>query len=104
MGFFVLSSFLLTYRLLVDFNRASDYKALLLITLKYAIRRFLRIYVAFFLFATLLQVTPKEVGGCITSDNCQDQASFPRFSSWHSLVTLESAGNSLFVEISNKKK
>ena len=48
-GFFTLSAFLLTYRLLEDFNKASSPKMLLISIIKYAIRRFFRIYV-YFLF------------------------------------------------------
>lgn len=55
-GFFILSAFLLTYRLLEDFSKALSPKMLLISILKYAIRRFIRIYLYFlfyFAFAKL---------------------------------------------------
>jgi peptidoglycan/LPS O-acetylase OafA/YrhL len=53
-GFFVLSAFLLTYRLLIDFERAHKNKMLLLQIAKYFIRRFFRIYLVFAIFWTML--------------------------------------------------
>lgn len=76
-GFFALSSFLLTYRLLKDFDKAKSAREECLIIFKYAIKRFFRIYVTFFVYATVIQIDPKFFGGKFT------------FSSWYSLVTLQ---------------
>lgn len=46
-GFFMLSAFLLTYRLLEDFHKATNPRQCLLFILKYFIRRFCRIYVTY---------------------------------------------------------
>ena len=62
-GFFVLSAFLLTHRLLDEFERAEGQRHLLLITLKYATRRFCRIYVVFVLAAVLSKYGPPRIGG-----------------------------------------
>lgn len=53
-GFFLLSSFLLTYRLYDEMDKTSSqqYKKLALITGKYFIRRFMRIYVDYFVYCT----------------------------------------------------
>ena len=46
-GFFLLSSYLLTYRLLEEINEKKGYKNTILIFTKYLIRRFFRIYIPF---------------------------------------------------------
>lgn len=76
-GFFALSSFLLTYRLLKDFDKAKTAREECLIILKYAIKRFFRIYLTFFVYVTFIQIDPKFFGGKFN------------FSSWYSLVTLQ---------------
>lgn len=48
-GFFLLSAFLLTYRLIKDFEKPNS--SLILSVIQYAIRRFFRIYVTAILFA-----------------------------------------------------
>jgi peptidoglycan/LPS O-acetylase OafA/YrhL len=49
-----LSAFLLTYRLWHDYQKANTYKDILFLTIKYAIRRFFRIYVTAIIFALFL--------------------------------------------------
>jgi peptidoglycan/LPS O-acetylase OafA/YrhL len=57
--FFILSSFLLTYRLLNQFNNdKNSYKDNILIIIKYFIRRFFRIYIPFVIFAALIKGVP----------------------------------------------
>jgi peptidoglycan/LPS O-acetylase OafA/YrhL len=55
-GFFVMSAFLLTYRLLIDFEKAlssSSYRKIILITAHYSIRRVFRIYLPFLVYWTM---------------------------------------------------
>lgn len=62
-GFFMLSAFLLTYRLLKDFTKANkDPKQYLLYTLKYFIRRFFRIYLYYVGFFTVAKYGPAWIG------------------------------------------
>lgn len=77
-GFFELSSFLLTYRLLKDFDRSinSNFDTAIVV-LKYAVKRFFRIYVTFVIYVTILKTNEKLFGGIWG------------FSSWYSLVTLQ---------------
>ena len=76
-GFFALSSFLLTYRLLKDFDKATCFTDVFSAIAKYTTKRFLRIYMTFFVFASLINIfdLDKQFGGFT-------------FSSWYSLVTL----------------
>lgn len=60
-GFFMLSAFLLTYRLLKDFNKPNS--NVLLFTLQYAVRRFFRIYVVVAIFATAAVYGPPVFAG-----------------------------------------
>lgn len=62
-GFFVLSAFLLTHRLLGEFERADRLTDLILITLKYLTRRFFRIYVVFLLAMFMSKYGPRFVTG-----------------------------------------
>jgi peptidoglycan/LPS O-acetylase OafA/YrhL len=62
-GFFMLSAFLLTYRLLIEFDKASTLSQYLIITLKYFIRRFCRIYLFYILFYTAAKYGPVWIGG-----------------------------------------
>lgn len=58
-GFFLLSSFLLTYRLCNELDKVPlRSKQTALIISKYFIRRFMRIYVVFFVYCTLFTVLP----------------------------------------------
>ena len=80
-SFFVLSSFLLTYKLFDQMNKSNGgYKDLLLIVIKYLIRRFFRIYVPYIIFcihAKYFSITTK-VGLW--------------YESWFNLITLKSVG------------
>lgn len=60
-GFFLLSSFLLTYRLLNDFYKKKSYKIFAI--LQYLIRRFFRIYIIYVLFVLLVKNGPKFFAG-----------------------------------------
>lgn len=62
-GFFMLSSFLLTYRLLVELSKTKTNREILLVVLKYAIRRFFRIYVVYICFAFSAKYGPTFIGG-----------------------------------------
>lgn len=87
MGFFVLSSFLLTYRLLVEFNKKSNLlKDSLLIVIQYAVRRFFRIYVVYFLFCLAVHYGPYYIGGYFH----YYYGSF--YAPFLSMVTLQSSG------------
>lgn len=54
-GFFMLSAFLLTYRLLKDLYKSTTTRELILQLAKYFIRRFFRIYVFYVLFYTIFK-------------------------------------------------
>ncbi len=85
-GFFILSSFLLTYRLLDELiSKSESLRETTLIITKYFIRRFFRIYVPFVVTVTLIKEKPIFGGG------------FGYPSSWYDLVTLKyPAGNHLW--------
>ena len=82
-GFFNLSSFLLTYRLLCQFNETTDndLKKSSLITIKYLIRRFFRIYVPFVFFVFLIFFVSRKFGGFYKFEN-----------SFFMIISLQSAG------------
>ncbi len=76
----MLSSFLLTNRLYNEFKKSDGtLKNLLLIIIKYFIRRFLRVYVPFFILSTLIWFDPFF-------------RAWPSFASWSSMVSLQSSG------------
>ena len=85
-GFFILSSFLLTYRLLDELiTKSFNFRSTLLVIVKYFIRRFFRIYVPFVITVTLIK-RDAFYGG---------NFSYP--SSWHDLVYLKyPSGNHLW--------
>jgi peptidoglycan/LPS O-acetylase OafA/YrhL len=58
MGFFVLSSFLLTHRLMIDLNNVKSSSSCFVKIGQYAIRRFFRIYLVFAIFWTLIHFGP----------------------------------------------
>jgi len=62
-GFFVLSAFLHTYLLLKNLEKSTCLKDVCLVVVKYAIKRFFRIYVAFVIFTTTLKLGPEFIGG-----------------------------------------
>lgn len=84
-GFFVLSSFLLTYRLLKEFQ---DKKAVPISILNYFIRRLFRVYIPFFIYVTAVKFGPRIIGGHI---NYHEHL---YYSSWISLVSLNTDGSS----------
>ncbi|CAF0722964.1 unnamed protein product [Brachionus calyciflorus] len=53
-GFFVLSAFLLTYKMLNDLKKSQTFHDIILIIFKYLIRRFFRIYMPFAIFVLSL--------------------------------------------------
>jgi peptidoglycan/LPS O-acetylase OafA/YrhL len=55
-GFFILSSFLLTYRLFKDFKESKNTTEELFCTIKYFLRRFFRIYLSFVVFCALIKL------------------------------------------------
>ena len=57
-GFFVLSAFLLTYRLMIDFDNAKTTRICLIRAVQYVIRRFFRIYLVFVIYWTLVKFGP----------------------------------------------
>ncbi|CAF0866565.1 unnamed protein product [Brachionus calyciflorus] len=76
-GFFVLSSFLLTYKMLKDFSKAATYSDFILIILKYSIRRLFRIYFSYVVYVTLISFGPKFAKGVYT------------YPPWSSLILLK---------------
>jgi len=56
--FFLLSSFLLTFRLHSDLQKALSLKELSLTICKYLVRRICRIYLVFFIYCTIFTVLP----------------------------------------------
>jgi peptidoglycan/LPS O-acetylase OafA/YrhL len=80
-GFFVLSSFLLTYRLLTELDKARTNREVALVLSHYAIRRFFRIYIPFVVYCTILHSYQDLVGGY-----------FNYFKSWFSLIRLGPVG------------
>lgn len=80
-GFFILSAFLLTYRLTIDLEASSNYKEIIKVILKYAIRRFFRIYVPFVLFCLLLKSNQNIFGGYFTN-----------YSPFLTLISLKTVG------------
>lgn len=84
-GFFVLSSFLLTYRLLKEFQ---EKKTVTISILNYFIRRLFRVYVPFFIYVTAAKFGPRVIGGHI---NYHEHL---YYSSWISLVSLNTDGSS----------
>jgi peptidoglycan/LPS O-acetylase OafA/YrhL len=56
--FFLLSSFLLTFRLHSDLQKALSLKDLSLTICKYLVRRICRIYLVFFIYCTIFTVLP----------------------------------------------
>ncbi len=81
-GFFILSSFLLTYRFISDLSNLKEQKdfekkRLLSIIFKYLVRRFFRVYVPFFIFSFLAMQEFKNW----------------KYSIWLDLITLRNIGH-----------
>jgi len=83
-GFFILSSFLLTYRLLVDITK---HKSIFLCITIYFIRRLFRIYFVYVLFCTLLKFGPKFIGGYFNYNQ-----NLYYYTSWTDLISLNYTG------------
>jgi peptidoglycan/LPS O-acetylase OafA/YrhL len=66
-GFFVLSSFLLTHRLMIDFERAKSAKMCIIRVIQYAIRRFFRIYLVVIIYWSLVHFGPNIFNQGITA-------------------------------------
>ncbi|CAF1007004.1 unnamed protein product [Brachionus calyciflorus] len=79
-GFFVLSAFLLTYHLIIDFKNTS--KPIFFSTLKYFIKRLFRIYLVYFIVVTSISFGPKILGGPY------------EYSSWFDIISLKNTGSS----------
>ena len=89
-GFFILSTFLLTYRLsteLIDL-RFKSIRNVIIVLLKYFVRRFFRIYLVYVAFSTLVKFGPKILGGFV---NYKSGLFYP---SWQDMVLLKSSGSS----------
>lgn len=85
MGFFILSAFLLTYRLLVQFNNEANSNTrrdYFLIILKYSIRRFFRIYIPFVLVVALIKFVP----------SIRWLGHYNTFNTFFKIITLQSTG------------
>ena len=81
-GFFILSSYLLTYRMLNQLNASAKcLTEIQLIISKYFIRRIFRIYFPFVIMVSLVKFVSPKFGGTYVFDT-----------SWFSIVTLQSAG------------
>jgi peptidoglycan/LPS O-acetylase OafA/YrhL len=79
-GFFILSSFLLTYRLLIEFHDENKSNQIPLITIKYFIRRFFRIYLPYIFYVFLIK----------SVSFIKLHGKLPYTSSWWSTITLDS--------------
>jgi peptidoglycan/LPS O-acetylase OafA/YrhL len=84
-GFFLLSAFLLTYRLLIDFSKNNYLNA----TLKYFIRRFFRIYLVYVVFCSLLKYGPNKIQYYFAGFRGSKE-SYP---SWYELITITNTGS-----------
>ena len=81
-SFFILSSFLLTYKLLQTMNKSNEtFPELQTIILKYLIRRFFRIYVPYFIFCTLL-----------SNDLLFSKKGGFTYDSWFNMISLKNTG------------
>ena len=60
-GFFMLSAFLLTFRLLEELDNTQNRQLIIVIIIKYFIRRFFRIYLVYILFVTAIKFGPKKL-------------------------------------------
>ena len=81
-SFFILSSFLLTYKLFETMNKSNGTLVQLqTIILKYLIRRFFRIYVPYFIFCTLL-----------SNDLLFSKKGGFTYDSWFNMISLKNTG------------
>ena len=92
-GFFILSSFLLTYRLMSEVSNIKGpvfSKKLVLILAKYFIRRFFRIYVVLFIYCTIWTLTPRFYEGKLRD------MMLPAWASWYEILSLTKSGRHLW--------
>jgi len=82
-GFFILSSFLLSYRLLVQLHDSHSETILSVLFLKYGIKRFFRIYLPFVVMVSLIKFVWPGFGGY----NSYDSAS------WWDIIALKKPGS-----------
>ena len=95
LNFFILSSFLLTYRLFTDLTKTNGtQKQISLVILKYFIRRFFRIYVPFVFFTTIVCFVWPQMGG----------HAYFQYPSWWNLVTLQKSGQNFLWTIAPEVK
>lgn len=93
LGFFVLSAFLLTHRLIIDMENAKSTKETVIACVIYTIRRFFRIYVPYFIFCIILKSKQNILGGYFTN-----------YSTFFELVTLQTVGFNHLWTIANEVK
>ncbi|RNA19703.1 O-acetyltransferase oatA [Brachionus plicatilis] len=79
-GFFVLSAFLLTYKMIKELEKCESWNQTVEAILKYFIRRFFRIYVPFMFFVTCVKLGPEYVKG-----------NYKEYNTWLNLAMLEPA-------------
>ena len=85
-GFFFLSSFLLTYRLYIDFTKTDHSKLqIALAIVKYFIRRFFRIYLPYVAYCSMIKYYPK-------FGNAHNNHPSWHYASWDLLVSLHHPG------------
>jgi peptidoglycan/LPS O-acetylase OafA/YrhL len=91
-GFFIMSSFLLTYKTLNDLFKIRVYentmRQVVLIVVQYFVRRFFRIYIPFVVYVTLVKYVSDVFGGFLLLTDGFEKAKSGAFSSWSDLVQL----------------
>ena len=82
-GFFILSSFLLTYRLILDITDSSNQSLIKImkVVLKFLVRRTFRVYLPFVIYCTVVKIDPMIAGG-----------GFYEYTSWLNLTILNYSG------------
>ena len=94
-GFFLLSSFLLTYRFLLDLSASSStstvnsFSIQVHVAVKYFIRRFFRIYLVFCIFCFILKFSPHIVQYYFAGF----RGSIESYSSFYNLITFTKLGS-----------
>ena len=85
-GFFILSSFLLTYRLMLDFAKHSHSLSQQCLTIvKFFIRRLFRVYIPFVAYAAVVKFYEPKVG--------QIQPPVFKYANFSSIITLDTVGS-----------
>ena len=81
-GFFLLSSFLLTYRLIDDFSKTNNsIRMMFKVIVKFFIRRLFRVYLPYLVFCSAVAINSKYAGGDLN------------YASWLNMVTLKETGS-----------